>query len=349
MGNYSRNTYDPNKDYTAVRLQQGVPLVDADWNELNDIVRNEAYNSVAMAISDGVQSDDYWGLRVQSVPGDNDFRVLGGFALVNGVRAGCGAIQYKGQRWRDPSIAANEGVAVIPDLTKPFVDRTDLVYLDVSEREVNSKEDTDLLNPAIGVETCARMKRVVTIRVREGSTSLPSAGAGHGFLRLALLHRRANVNAIAAGDIEDVRPVMSGFRGVQEITMPPLFLPYSNQTPWQTGFCAAKPYSTYATGVLPLALPRGARLVSFRVRGIICGPITFTVYRVDAGANAEGIAFETFQPPSNSSYLNLNHEFSPADPAKARVDEAHSYLLHAYAPNSAFAATITNIGIGYQF
>ena len=29
MGNFSRNTFDPAKRYTAVRLQQGVPLVDA--------------------------------------------------------------------------------------------------------------------------------------------------------------------------------------------------------------------------------------------------------------------------------------------------------------------------------
>ena len=35
MGNFSRNTFDPVKDYVAVRLQQGVPILDADWNELN--------------------------------------------------------------------------------------------------------------------------------------------------------------------------------------------------------------------------------------------------------------------------------------------------------------------------
>ena len=40
MGNFSRDTFDPNKNYVGVRLQQGVPLVDADWNELNDIIRH---------------------------------------------------------------------------------------------------------------------------------------------------------------------------------------------------------------------------------------------------------------------------------------------------------------------
>jgi hypothetical protein len=45
MGNFSRDTFDPSKQYTGVRLQQGVPLVDADWNELNDVIRQELYES----------------------------------------------------------------------------------------------------------------------------------------------------------------------------------------------------------------------------------------------------------------------------------------------------------------
>jgi hypothetical protein len=37
MGNFSRDTFDKLKHYVGVRLQQGVPIVDADWNELEDI------------------------------------------------------------------------------------------------------------------------------------------------------------------------------------------------------------------------------------------------------------------------------------------------------------------------
>ena len=46
MGNFSRNPLDRLKDsqakhYVGVRLQQGVPLLDADWNELEDLRRLE--------------------------------------------------------------------------------------------------------------------------------------------------------------------------------------------------------------------------------------------------------------------------------------------------------------------
>ena len=29
-----------------MRLQQGVPLVDADWNEQNDVIRQELYDTL---------------------------------------------------------------------------------------------------------------------------------------------------------------------------------------------------------------------------------------------------------------------------------------------------------------
>lgn len=59
MGNYSR---DPqarradavSKQYIGVRMQQGVPLLDADWNELEDLRRVEFENLGRLVIGDGV-------------------------------------------------------------------------------------------------------------------------------------------------------------------------------------------------------------------------------------------------------------------------------------------------------
>ena len=42
-GNFSnggRDTFDAAKRYIGIRLQQGVPLLDRDWNELEDIRRH---------------------------------------------------------------------------------------------------------------------------------------------------------------------------------------------------------------------------------------------------------------------------------------------------------------------
>jgi hypothetical protein len=59
MGNFSR---DPqvrlddaiSKQYVGVRMQQGVPLLDADWNELEDLRRVEFENLGRLVIGDGV-------------------------------------------------------------------------------------------------------------------------------------------------------------------------------------------------------------------------------------------------------------------------------------------------------
>lgn len=72
MGDYSR---DPrarldaavSKHYVGVRLQQGVPLLDADWNELEDLRRHELASLVAHFIGDGVPSGNE-GFRVDALP-----------------------------------------------------------------------------------------------------------------------------------------------------------------------------------------------------------------------------------------------------------------------------------------
>ncbi|MBP1468721.1 tail fiber domain-containing protein [Candidatus Chloroploca sp. M-50] len=65
MGNFSRNTFDALKHYVGVRLQQGVPLVDADWNELEDIRRFELQAFLKWFVGDGVPAGND-GFRIES-------------------------------------------------------------------------------------------------------------------------------------------------------------------------------------------------------------------------------------------------------------------------------------------
>src|SRR3954451_18281396 len=68
MGNFSRDTFDRLKHYVGVRLQQGVPLIDADWNELEDIRRFELQAFLKWFIGDGVpQGND--GFRIAALAG----------------------------------------------------------------------------------------------------------------------------------------------------------------------------------------------------------------------------------------------------------------------------------------
>ena len=54
MGNFSRDTFNKLKHYVGVRLQQGVPLVDADWNEGEDIRKHELQNFLKWFVGDGI-------------------------------------------------------------------------------------------------------------------------------------------------------------------------------------------------------------------------------------------------------------------------------------------------------
>ena len=68
MGDFSRSTFDRVKHYVGVRLQQGVPLVDADWNELEDIRRFEVQAFLKWFVGDGVPAGND-GFRIAAAAG----------------------------------------------------------------------------------------------------------------------------------------------------------------------------------------------------------------------------------------------------------------------------------------
>ena len=48
------DTFDPLRSYISVRLQQGVPLVDADWNEAHDVRKFEVQAFLKWFVGNGV-------------------------------------------------------------------------------------------------------------------------------------------------------------------------------------------------------------------------------------------------------------------------------------------------------
>jgi hypothetical protein len=385
MGNFSRNTFDPLKDYVAVRLQQGVPVLDADWNELNDVTRQELYDALSLTFTDGVQPHGF-DLEVGFRPEPNDFGVLAGAALIQGrpVRVQTN-VRYSTQPWTDPKRAARDGVAVIPPLTTPTgtattPPRTDIVYLDVWEREVGSAEDANLINPVIGVETCVRIKREAAVRVAEGTATLPLAPAGHVFLPLALLHRPVNQAQIV--DFEDMRPFFHSPQGIRIVSFLPAFLPVyvppaitpSVKLPeWHIMFSplaasgtvpkfrAVKEQNEAATGVLPLLLPDGAGLSFFSISGDISaidGQIQWQLLRikqqVSTALNAnqffDVLVEDTFRAVVPGQIVGATYGL-PAELPKYRVDNgSYSYVLLARTfATPAYGATIHSVFIGYQY
>ncbi len=220
MGDFSRDPQQRLMDsvarhYVGVRLQQGVPLLDADWNESEALRRWELRSFLRSFVGDGFPEENPgFEIKALAAGNANDFLILGG----DGTPQGAGrclvrgwevlnedSLKYSEQPlYDDEALAAQLDVLPLKPLTTPDGSRTDAVYLDVWEREVDAGEDGDhLVDPRIGIETSVRIKREWVVRVAEGSEAIPAEPAGHAYLPLAVLTRQGA--EIAAGEIHDIR------------------------------------------------------------------------------------------------------------------------------------------------
>jgi hypothetical protein len=202
MGNFSR---DPRarvadsiaKHYVAIPLQQAVPVLDADWNEAENLRRHQHETLGARFIGSGVPVGDD-GFRIMAANTDNDFSVRRGAILVDGKLVVNDA---------DTTYSAQPNASLAPPLATPGADTTLIAFLDTWEREVDSEEDPALVDNRIGVETCLRLKTEWVVRVTPGVNpqALPAPPAGHHFSLLALLRRPANSARITFAMIGDLR------------------------------------------------------------------------------------------------------------------------------------------------
>ncbi len=214
MGDFSRNTFqltnimhqlitwEPVSNpahYVGIRLQQGVPVLDADWNELEDIRRSELLAMIRYFIGNGVPAGNQ-GFQILSTSGQNNFSVAAGIVIVDGLLV----INQNITTYQTQPNAAG-----LPALATPGADRTDIVYLDTWEKEVTGSGGGDprLIDTRIGIETAVRVKREWVVRVKENTNNLSSIvkEKGHSYLPLARINRRAAVAVITSDMIIDMR------------------------------------------------------------------------------------------------------------------------------------------------
>jgi hypothetical protein len=214
------NTFDALHRYVSVRLQQGVPIVDADWNEKDDVRRFEVRAFLKWFVGNGVPFGNN-GFSIVGTGAANDFTISAGIAgapdslnnvgriLVDGMDAMITAnVQYGAQ-----TLPPGPGLLPIPPLTTPVADGTMTVFVDLWEHVVTDSPTDPLVLPGLGTESCARIKRewVVRVRANPGTTfTIPVSGdadfiAGHIYCPLALLTRRNGDAQINVADVTDLR------------------------------------------------------------------------------------------------------------------------------------------------
>jgi hypothetical protein len=238
MAVITNSTFDPLKVRCNVRLQQGVPIVDADWNELDDIRKYEMRAYLKWFVGDGIPyGSDAFRIDAIVLGVADDFIIraggsaapagttnydqalrFAGRAIVDGLDVLIPAdVNYKAQPLFAAAGLGVPKIAPIPGAAGPVS-----IYLDVWERLVTSQEDPSLVLPGLGTESCARMQRYWCVRSRAGN-SLPQPGdsdfiAGHSYYLLSILNRTlvsGNPAPIAPTDLKDQRHVKLALASVE--------------------------------------------------------------------------------------------------------------------------------------
>lgn len=189
FSNQGRDTFDPRKQYIGIRLQQGVPLLDRDWNELEDIRRYFERMLRRHYIGQGVPDDQ--GFRITAPPfrAPNDFMIGAGRCMVNG---------YDVHNEKPLLYSEQSGV---PRLSPPDQDEVLTVYLQAAVVRVDSSDDPDLRNSQdISLETCVRDRLTWAVRVVRHPEQPPA-----GTYALAVIRRPAGAANITDAMIEDRR------------------------------------------------------------------------------------------------------------------------------------------------
>lgn len=188
-GDYSRESFAPFKDYSGVLMQQGRVQLDADWNELIDIIDRRIRAGTLDTI----------GLATVPKQTPDGFKILtAGIATIGPGRIYVDGLlaENHGKAHPDPAnpgtshfefdrvLAELRGTDPVPYDEQPYFPNVStvapfpktggphLVYLDVWRREVTYLEDPGLVEKAVGVDTTTRTQTVWQVRV------LPNVGAG---------------------------------------------------------------------------------------------------------------------------------------------------------------------------
>jgi hypothetical protein len=179
----SRVSHDPTKNYLEVQFNQDVSLLDSELNELQKIFRGslEDTRRVLLGVS-------FFGDELKVTPGDTP----------NSVKIKAGTLFYKGLR-----IHLTED-KIVSFLSTPLANRTDCVFIEFYETEIDPTEDPNLLDPAVGAETSQRLKLEYFIRVVEGVDS-PTPSGSVSFIQLGRLNRLTGEPNITESQIVDDR------------------------------------------------------------------------------------------------------------------------------------------------
>jgi hypothetical protein len=198
--------------------------------------------------------------------------------------------------------------------------------------------------------------------VAEDAGDPPTPPTGHAHLALAVLHRPPSGTQIVAEQIEDRRLLLNSAPRIRQLSLPPVFLPVAGRDVWAVQSAAGKiratsPNTARPAGVLPLALPDGARLTAVRLRAAQTGgsgsgfsQFTFRLNRSGLGGAADGEQLAGGQQPVPVG-APLDRELTPLQHVVVDNTRSSYHVLVASDPLSGTALTfeLHSVTIVYEY
>src|ERR1051326_567600 len=226
-GDYSRKTFDPQRDFSCVLMQQGRVQLDADWNELVGIasrrvraettdiigratVPNETPDGFKIEISGGTLTIGRGRIYLDGLLAENHGKAPLEFDAVLGEQRGTLAVPY-GEQPYFPNAAT---AAPLPTKDGPC-----LVYLDVWQREVTYLQCDNLVEKAVGVDTTTRLQTVWQVRALTdiGANVACDTPIQAWDNLIAPSDGRLSTDAVGVASVDDpcVIPPSGGYRGLE--------------------------------------------------------------------------------------------------------------------------------------
>ncbi len=226
QGDFTRDTFRPNRHFQQVLMQQGRVQLDADWNEQSAIAahRDETTAADLIGVCGGPAEGGAFAIITDPVvlaglPGEGNqpirqFALTSGHYYVNGILC---------------EVEAPFLFSWQPDHREftPLPPGDYLVYLDVWRRHVTVHEDEDIREPALGgPDTATRVRTVWQVRCAPLQTPIdqnsPPADFCHqpadefDWRQRTALPRIAARTAVATADTEPCTiSAEAGFRGLE--------------------------------------------------------------------------------------------------------------------------------------
>ncbi|MBD2490829.1 DUF6519 domain-containing protein [Aulosira sp. FACHB-615] len=155
-GDFSRFTFNPQKRFSRVLMQQGRVQLDADWNEQLDITEHRIATEITDFIGQSGAPEKYAGFEITAINEPKNLKI------------GAGRYYVEGMLFENDQPVLFTAQSDYPSAELPKEEGIYLAYLDVWQRHVTALEDPEIREPALGgADTATRVKNVWQVKLQK--------------------------------------------------------------------------------------------------------------------------------------------------------------------------------------